>query len=318
MHMKRTSIFLMAALIGLAALSFTSCKENPYYPAPGDNNAALSGNPSAITVTKWWYSGDETLNIPSSTISVKEAIEIGKKLPSGATTDQLYYIKGLVKSDVQEGSYNNVPQFTFNMVSDSTDAVSQFVAYQVAASVPDVSKLKGCWVVVYSRLQNYQGTIEAQRGTITSRTMPIISTEGDGTPANPYTIADLLALDRVSTDKVYVRGYIRGVTTTAENGTILNEESELKFTPDDEQGFTNNINILLADNLTDTKAASLVVAKLPARGSAIRTALQLGVPEYAERLGQKVIICGQLDTYAGLNSVEEIIYANINGVEYTN
>ncbi len=318
MYMKRTSISLMAAMIGFAALSFTSCKENPYYPAPGDNNAALNGNPQFITITKWWYSGDEGLNVPAGAISVKEAIEIGKTLPSGAVTEQLYYIKGLVKSDVTEGSYNNTPQYTFNMVSDSTDATSNFIAYQVSSTLPDMSKLKGCWVVVYSKLQNYNGTIEAQRGSITSRTQPIIKTQGNGTLDNPYTVADLLALDRVSTQKVYVRGYIRGVTTVAETGTITNEAEELHFAPMDEQGFANNINILLADNTTDTQASSLIVAKLPGRGTDIRKALQLGVPEYADRLGQEVIICGQLDKYAGLNSVEEIIYAKINGVEYTN
>ncbi len=318
--MKRTSIFLTAVLIGMAALSFTSCKETPYYPAPGDNDASVSGTTTpAVTITKWWYSGDEDLNIPENTISVKEAMEIGKALAKGATTAETYYIKGLVYTTPTEETYQGNQQRTFYMVTDSTDILTQFYVYRATSSIADLSKLQGCWVVIKCQIMNYNGTIETAQGTgsIYSRTMPVVTTVGKGTLESPYTVADIIALNTVTTKAVYVRGYIRGVTTTAEDGTILNENEELKFTPDDELGFTNNINILLADNLTDTNASSLVVAKLPARGSAIRTALQLGVPEYAERLGQEVIICGKLDQYAGLNSVEEIKYAKINGTEYS-
>jgi len=106
--------------------------------------------------------------VPPEAITVKKAVEIGKALGSGGTTTEYYYIKGLVKGfntskhvDGMTGSYGNA----FFYIQDNLKTNIEFYGYQVmglnGAKFTSLDQLQiGDFVVIYSQITNYSGTIE--------------------------------------------------------------------------------------------------------------------------------------------------------------
>lgn len=105
--------------------------------------------------------------VPANAITVHEAIAIGKTLPSGTSTEETYYIKGLVKSfntsKHEEGirDYGNGCWY----MQDSPNSSVDFYCFQTLGLNGDkftsLDQIQvGDFVVVASKIYNYNGTIE--------------------------------------------------------------------------------------------------------------------------------------------------------------
>lgn len=113
---------------------------------------------------------------------------------------------------------------------------------------------------------------------------PVVD-EGDGTEANPYSIAQ--AISKQGEKGVYVKGYIIGA---AGNGPSLIESS--------------GTNIMLAESMDETDVAKMIPVELP-KGN-VREALNLA--QHPENKGKLVVLKGNLTKYfgaSGLKSVKE-------------
>ena len=296
------SVFAAAMLLVLAA-TMPSCKEHPYYNSPSDNQY----NTGSVSDMVWWDDESELI-IPEGieVITVQEAIEICRTLASGQTTTDTYYIKGMVHSIVSKYSSATDGWATFYMVDEKQETNPTFEAFKCYdidgakfTSMEQINNLRGSWVVVQAPLTSYNGTPEtAQEGSLLTRTYHKVETEGDGTLENPYTIADLIALDRNTAEEVYVRGIIRGCAT--DNPAT---QEGLQFQPGEDGGFDKITNIVLADDIEETLIENMVAVELPNRTS-IQKLLHLGDEEHvAANLGKEVIVHGKIGMFLGIRSV---------------
>lgn len=109
-----------------------------------------------------------------------------------------------------------------------------------------------------------------------------ITTEGDGSENNPYTVADVIALKSTKPAAAWVKGYIVGDLASSPY-----YHAEL-VAP-----FTANTNLYIAATTTETDTTKMVPVQLPAGN--IRTALNL--VENAGNLGKELRIKGELIDY---------------------
>lgn len=166
--MKKVQLILTCVL----ALCLFSCKEKAYIDGPGDNKYNQDSLP--VLVDPDPTPDPEGVNIPEGAINVYEAVKIGKRLASGASSDKEYYIKGWVhsfdatqraKADFEDKfkQYGN----DYAYLSARNDYMSEklFYCYRIlgpnGAKFPDHESLEiGDFVVVKCRITNYNGIIE--------------------------------------------------------------------------------------------------------------------------------------------------------------
>ncbi|MCQ2346260.1 MAG: DUF5017 domain-containing protein [Paludibacteraceae bacterium] len=146
--------------IGFLAVIFiilTACENNVPFPAGPNEDTRIQ----TIVVP------DTTgMNIPDQAITVKQAIAIGDSIGIGNTTSQYYYIKGYIKkfgSKHTDGmnSYGNAIFYMYDGMAGGRD----FEAYQIyninGERFTSLEQLAvNDYVVVYSRITNYNKTIE--------------------------------------------------------------------------------------------------------------------------------------------------------------
>lgn len=212
-----SKLFLMA----LVAITFTACED---VPSPYDVPGTGTNVPGTVTEIEG-ASGTGTVSDPYNAIA---AINLGKTLASGETTDYVY-IKGKVVS-IKEEFTTQYGNGTFYISEDGT-AANQFYAYRVKYLgnqkfvASDTQIQVGDEVVVCGRITNYNGTIETQqnegflyslngvdRGGGVEPSNPGEAT-GDGTQENPYNIAAVTAYaksvgDTESDKNVYFKGKV--------------------------------------------------------------------------------------------------------------
>ncbi len=106
------------------------------------------------------------LDIPASAITVREAIAIGKALGSGNTSEEKYYIKGLVKGfhSKHASAMAEFGNAQFYM-QDNTNTAIDFYAYQSygigGQKFTDINQIAvGDTIVLCGYITNYNGTIE--------------------------------------------------------------------------------------------------------------------------------------------------------------
>lgn len=325
--MKFNKIF--SALMLIAAVAFTAC-ENPEIVGPGPNGGGDKPDTPDTTVvdTTGW-------NIPAEAISVAKAREIAGALESGATTGTKYYVMGYVKKlhgKHADGvaNYGNA-QFYMEDVKGANSS-DDFMAYQVygpnGEKITDAEAVAvGDFVVIYGELTNYNGTLETVgRGAayIWKSSNPKLQNggggddptpgevTGDGSEENPFTAADVIALNNTKTGKYYVKAYIVGQSKGG--STALAPEFAAPFTPatDNDGNTTNyNTNILIAATTTASDKAQVVPVQLPT--GALRDGLNLIQNE--SLLGQEVVIYGSLEKYFGQAGIKTPTYAKIGDKE---
>jgi hypothetical protein len=114
---------------------------------------------------------------------------------------------------------------------------------------------------------------------------PAYTPEGDGSEANPYTVADVIGLAvEAGTEEVWVKGYIIGAW--AEAGKIDNTKAS---------------NIVLADAADETAAAKMIPIQLKANSDP-RAALNV---VDNNTIGAQVMVKGLLMTYFTVAGVKE-------------
>ena len=151
------NIFRIACIGIVMALCATACTDSEQFPSSPDyDNSVLPPDKADTT----------GMNIPAEAITVSEARAIGKALGKGGTSTEKYYIKGFVKSfgSKHEDGMNNFGNAVFYMV-DRKGATTDFEAYQVYGiggnMFTSMDQIQvGDYVVIYSQITNYNGTIE--------------------------------------------------------------------------------------------------------------------------------------------------------------
>ena len=213
-------IYSMLALF-VAAFTFSSCED---VPQPYDTPTADSSDAAEDEAT-----GDGSLSSPFNTVA---ANELGETLSSGETTDDYYYIQGIVYSVSEEfsTSYGNA---TFYISPDGSSS-NKFYCYRVYYidnkkwTSSDEQIEVGDSVIVYAKITNYSGTIETAQsygyvyyhnGTTGSTSSESTGeATGSGTLDDPYNsvaaneIGESLTQGSTTDDYYYIQGKIVSIS----------------------------------------------------------------------------------------------------------
>ena len=330
--MKIQKLFSFILLVG--AVAFASCDRIPEGPdGPGGGKDTIPENPGDTTQNP---GGEDTFDwsvvaLPdgATLTTVAEAREIASKLASDGseTTSETYYVRGIVKkfASKHESGMTEFGNATFYMVDKDGDT-DDFEAYQVY----NINKEKytsldqialGDRVVVCCHITNYNGTYETAGkgdGYVYWSNNPAATAKdtvetpgdvvGDGTQANPFSIADVLLMNNTKSGTYFVKGILVG--QVAGNATALSAstaEFKAPFTANDNN---TNTNILLADAAT-TNVDDVIPVQLPS--GFLREGLNLIA--HPENLGKEVIVYGSTEKYFGKAGVKNISRAFIDGKE---
>lgn len=147
-----------------------------------------------------------------------------------------------------------------------------------------------------SVVNSYNGTLTVSGGGLTeSKVVALagkaLSLVGEGTEANPFTVADVIALGNTNVGPHWVKGYIVGA--------IVFEKPSEYVAP-----FSTATALYMGDNMAERDSINLVPVQLPAGD--LRVALNL--KDNPENLGKVLTIKGNLEAYfsmPGLRSPSE-------------
>lgn len=153
----RRNMFYFACIVFAMMTCMLACTDQGQFPAfPGYDNSIIPPDEADTT----------GMNIPAEAITISEARSIGKALGNGGTSTEKYYIKGFVKSfgSKHADGMNSYGNAIFYMV-DRKGATTDFEAYQVYGiggnKFTSLDQIQvGDYVVIYSQITNYNGTIE--------------------------------------------------------------------------------------------------------------------------------------------------------------
>lgn len=212
---------IIYSMLMLAAVTFamTSCED---VPAPYDTPTSADDESSTESNAE----GDGTLANPFNSAA---ANELGETLSSGSTTDDYYYIQGIVVSVSEEfsSSYGNA---TFYISPDGS-STDKFYCYRVyylnnqkwTDSDPQIEA--GDSVIVYAKITNYSGTIETAQSygylyyhNGSTGTESTGEATGSGTVDDPYNsvaannIGAALETGSTSDDYYYIKGKIVSIS----------------------------------------------------------------------------------------------------------
>ncbi len=282
--MKKYLSLLFAAAL---TLGFSACED---VPAPYQVISTDTNNDDATSTEP---TGEGTLESPYNCI---KANEVGAALASGATTDSMVYIKGIV-STIKEEYGTQYGNATF-YISDDGTTKNQFYVYHAkylgnTKYTDGQTNIKvGDVVWICAKITNYSGTSGNTVETVSnagylyslngktsaSEETPSTGT-GDGTVDHPYNCVaannytSSLAADSVSSDVVYIKGIVSAVTSeySTQYGTAT------FYISDD--GTTKN-------------------------QFCVWRALYLGNEKYTEgktniKVGDEVVVCGKVVNYKG-------------------
>lgn len=312
--MKTTYSKLVVTLSAVCCI-LISCQEDPFINAPGDNSFNAADKTLADSS---FIDPVDDLDIPDEAITVKEAIELCKKLKAGETDmEHAYYVYGFVSSYAPDAAtiaqYGNA---NFYMKDHVTD-IEHFYCFQLYGlnkqpftSVDEI--VVGNRVVVCVHLCNFRGTTWETAGKgdgyIYSTTWkePVIETTGSGTFDSPYTIADLMKLGSKKVSGMqYVRGYIIGTNNNTEKFAeeYLNIGDDLK-----------TYNFVMADTPSATDIHNMIPIQLGTK-NALRP--EINLKDHPENLGKEVVVYGNISTsYLKVLGMDDIKWIKIGNTEY--
>ena len=290
----------------------------------GDDNFVAQTVTYTLTVKAATSDNPDDPDTPviTESITVAQALEIIEGLETGATTSEDYTVKGYIVGDPDfqrktDGTlYGNV-NFEMADVQGGTTTITIFRAKSYNNEVfteETISLLKkGDLVEVKGNLKKFEkdGTItpEVTNGNIVSINgengsggtdtpdtpdpdEPIV-TEGDGSEANPYTIADLqkMAVPTESSaaegqEKVWVKGFIVGALNSA--GTAFAADA--------------NTNLTLAATAEESDAANTIPVQL-SKGD-MRDALN--VVDNPSLVGKEIMLYGYILKYFSRTGLKEV------------
>ena len=130
-----------------------------------------------------------------------------------------------------------------------------------------------------------------------------IETEGEGTKASPYTVADVTKLYNKVSGSFFVKGFIVGQIKAGEQS--YNETTAEFTAPFAGNDKRYNTNILIGA----TADVNTVDAAMPVQLPSGDVRLNLNLPENPDMYGQEVILYGTLEDYFGVAGVKNVTYA---------
>lgn len=230
--MKKSILVLTAAV----AMVLFGCKETPYINSPGDNTKNTDSIP--VVVDPVPTPDPEGIAIPEGCLTVNEAVDIAKKLSSGAVSDKKYFIKGWVVGfnrgtsfDSDFPKYGN--DFVYLSARQDGKGEKQFYAYRLLGSFGAMFKdlecvVEGDFIVISCRITNYSGVYESNGACFTyastNEHYNSIFPPFAGCPAPKdsteisVTEAEAIALtlaSKATTEETYkIRGVVTSVTDT--------------------------------------------------------------------------------------------------------
>ena len=284
-------LFSKLMFVALTAMTFTACSDvpNPYdVPGTGQNIPGVADIPG----------GTGTGLTPEDPYNTIAAINFGNKLAQGDVSDWRF-IKGKV-SKIEEQFTTQYGNATFYISEDGSHG-NEFYVYRVnylankkfASSDPELKV--GDDVVINAKITNYNGTIETNKGegfvlehNGVNRGGAIYPSQpsersgeptGDGTLANPFNVAGVLAFTNALADNA-------------------KSENDIYF-----KGKVSKIvNNYVADNYGN---ATFYVSEDGTENGQFYCyrALYLGNQKYTNgdllKVGDEVIICGKVTKYVG-------------------
>ena len=255
--------------VALSVMTFVACQDVPQpYDIPGTGS-----NIPGTTTEIEGGTGEGTVEAPYNTIA---ALNMGKKLAAGETTENYVYIKGIVVSiatDKNSGEPLNYNQSSYGnatfYISEDGSAVNQFYVYRALylgnkkydANSNDPILQVGDEVVVCAKITNYNGTIETaqgdgflyslngeNRGGEVSQDVSAKNTiETALSVADVLTVIDALGEGETSADWYYVKGKIKSIKTAAAD--IAKYKNIDYYITDDGQ---NEVQVFRGKNLDNT------------------------------------------------------------------
>lgn len=162
--------------------------------------------------------GDGTLEKP---YSASQAHEIAAKLASEATTDQAFYVRGIIHKLGSKHTQDQIEQYgngQFYISDDGNKSDKDFYCYQVNylgnSKFTSADQVKvGDDIVVYGKLTNYNGTYE----TVGKGAAYLVSINGKGAESKDYTIDEAI---KAASGIATVTGRIIAVS---KNGFVIND-----------------------------------------------------------------------------------------------
>ena len=285
------NLFSKLMFVALTAMTFTACSDvpNPYdVPGTGQNIPGVADIPG----------GTDTGLTPEDPYNTIAAINFGNKLAQGDVSDWRF-IKGKV-SKIEEQFTTQYGNATFYISEDGSHG-NEFYVYRVnylankkfASGDPELKV--GDDVVINAKITNYNGTIETNqkegfvlehngvnRGGAIYPSQPSERSgepTGDGTLANPFNVAGILAFTNALADNA-------------------KSENDIYF-----KGKVSKIvNNYVADNYGN---ATFYVSEDGTENGQFYCyrALYLGNQKYTNgdllKVGDEVIICGKVTKYVG-------------------
>ena len=213
---------IYSMLMTAMTLFVLTCCED--VPAPYDTPTSADDE----STTSSEATGDGTLDSPFNCVA---ANEVGEALSTGSTTDDYYYIKGIVYSVSEEfsSSYGNATFY----ISDDGTSTDKFYCYRVyylnnqkwTESDPQIEA--GDTVIIYAKIMNYSGTVEtaqsygyvySHNGDTGGASESTGEASGSGTVDDPYNcvaaneIGSALSTGSTTDDYYYIKGTIVSIS----------------------------------------------------------------------------------------------------------
>lgn len=298
--------FLMTLAIAAMAGVFTACENTPSTPVgpgtggnEGDSTTVAGPEATAVTVA-------EFLAAPESKDAYYELTgtiggSINETYGNFDLTDETgtVYVYGLTAKYIADGT-NDKSYASLGLKAGDNITIRGYRGSYTNSSGVKKDEVMGAFFVK----KNSSGSGSETPGDVT----------GQGTKENPYTVADVIALNNTAKGPFYVKGYIVGQVNGAslDNGSEFTAPWTTFINTTTGQATTYNTNLLIAANADETNVNNVVPVQLPS--GALRNALNL--PENPNMHKKEILIYGSLESYFKVPGIESPTYAVVDGTEY--
>ena len=285
-------LFYSLFLVAMTAMTLTSCED---VPAPFDIPNTSSDTPGEAAEPKGSGTQDDPYNVAA-------AIEYTEQLAAGAESDRDIFIKGKISS-IRENYTAQYGNGSF-YISDDGTSNHQFLVYRALylgnkKYTEGQTQIEvGDEVIICGRVTNYNGTLETQQNKAFLYSLNGVTAggggggqsgtpSGDGTLANPYNPAGAAAavkdLTWTSNDSYDTTGdvYVKGkISRIADKGTFT------------EGGTYGNASFYISED--GKESGEFYCFRILYLGNKKFEAGKTDI-----KVGDEVIICGQLMNYRG-------------------
>lgn len=260
--------------------STVSTLDDPWTVAEAQQNQGKTGYVKGVIVGYYCYGADNQWIAGADTCTQRTNILIQDE--AGELVYDMYMPVQLPTGDVRNA---------LNLVDNKDNIGKTVIVYGDLTSYCGLDGIKN---VSYAVLD---GTEYGQKPGVE------IETEGEGTKASPYTVADVNKLSGKVSGKFFVKGFIVGQIKADE---MTYDESTAEFTAPfvgNANGY--NTNILIGATADVNTVAEAMPVQLPSGD----VRLNLNLPENPDMYQKEVILYGSIEPYFKVAGVKDVTYA---------